>query len=83
MNFNDFVTPENLIIVVALVGIGILIKSIEIIKDKYIPIILLVISLFYMLVVHGFNPDSFIQGVILCCAAVYSNQTVKQLTKEE
>lgn len=83
MNFSDYVTPENFVIVVALVGIGMFIKSIEIIKDKYIPIILLAVSMLYMLAVHGINADSFVQGVILASTAVFSNQTVKQLGKGE
>lgn len=88
----QFLDVSLLIMVAVIYGLGMFIKASGI-KDKYIPLILLVLAVVltiaYMAFIQGlgFNPtviiNGFIQGVIVACIAVYGNQAIKQLGKKE
>lgn len=62
--------------------LGALIKGIEKIPDKYIPLILLVFGVLGAFGIIGFSVDAAIQGVLITGVAVYGNQLVKQLKTE-
>lgn len=62
--------------------LGALLKGIEKIPDKYIPLILLAFGALGAFGVMGFSVDSAIQGVLITGVAVYGNQVVKQFKKE-
>lgn len=93
MEFIEFVKDGMLILVVAVYIIGMFIKKTEKIKDKYIPLILMGISIIFsvlwngLLLEQGFSPasilDGFIQGIVIVGVAVLSNQIPKQLSKDE
>ena len=55
---------------------------IEVIPDKFIPLILLVFGIGGALAIMGPTVDAVIQGVLVAGAAVYGNQLVKQMGKE-
>ena len=76
-----YLLEQSLILIPFLNILGLIFKQIEVINDKYIPIILLVFGLTGSVCINGFSFQSVIQGVLVTGAAVYSNQVVKQLRK--
>lgn len=83
MDFYTFLIEDALILVPALIILGQIIKGIEKIPDKYIPLILLPVGILGAIACGGFNVGSIIQGILVTGAAVYGNQLVKQLKKNE
>lgn len=79
----DYLLQDGLIIIPVLYIIGEMIKGIEKIKDKYIPLILMVFGIGFSVAIMGANVDSVIQGILLTGTTVYGNQIYKQLEKEE
>ena len=77
----EFVIDQALIIIPVLYIIGTIIKGTEKINNKYIPLILLPISIFFCLFVVGFNVQGVIQGILACGTAVYVNQLLVQAKK--
>ncbi|MEG0978925.1 MAG: phage holin family protein [Oscillospiraceae bacterium] len=83
MDFISYVKGEGIILIPVLYILGLIIKGIEKIPDKYIPVILLFIGCLLSLLLLGFTASSFIQGVLLTGAAVYGHQVFKQMSKSE
>lgn len=84
MDFFSYITENALILIPVLYIIGMILKGIEKINDKYIPVILLPVGiLLSMGVMHSFSVDVIIQGVLVTGASVYANQLVKQSQKKE
>ena len=79
----DYILDNALILIPAIYVIGAILKGTELIKDKYIPVILLPIGIVLAMLLVGFNVNGFIQGVLVTGVAVYANQLVKQALKEE
>ena len=82
-NLISYITDNALILIPAIYVIGAVLKGTELIKDKYIPVILLPIGVILAMLLVGFNVNGFIQGVLVTGVAVYANQLVKQALKEE
>ena len=88
MEILNYITEHALIMIPVLIIIGQIIKNIEKIPDKWIPLILLPIGIAGAVLLGGFDNiaavvDSVIQGVLVTGAAVYGNQVVKQMHKTE
>lgn len=92
----EYIKPELLVVAVVLYFVGIGLKNTEIIKDKYIPIILgilgVLISAIYIVATtttSGYQEvltvvfTSIVQGILVAGASVYINQIIKQNNKEE
>ena len=79
----DYILDNALILIPAIYVIGAILKGTELIKDRYIPVILLPIGVILAMLLVGFNVNGFIQGVLVTGVAVYANQLVKQALKEE
>lgn len=87
----DYVRPEMLIMIPALVVIGKIFSDANMVKNKYIPMLLgisgIVLSVLYTISIYGLSLDGIFSGIvqgILCAGtAVYGNQIYKQLGKEE
>lgn len=87
----DYVRPEMLIVIPALVVIGKIFSDADMVKNKYIPMLLgisgIVLSALYTISIYGLSLDGIFSGIvqgILCAGtAVYGNQIYKQLGKEE
>ncbi len=74
---------ENMVIMIPVIYIlGIMLKNLEFIQDKYIPFLLLVISVGFCLLLNGINIQSVIQAILVTGVAVYTNQIIKQIQKE-
>ena len=83
MDILTYITENALILIPVLLIIGQIIKSIQKIPDKWIPLILLPIGIVGAMALGSWTVDSAIQGVLVTGAAVYGNQIVKQLKKNE
>ena len=83
MDIINYIFDQALILIPVLNVIGMIIKGIEKIKDKYIPLILLPIGIAGAIGLMGFSVDAVIQGVLITGVAVYGNQIVKQLKKSD
>lgn len=82
-NLLNFI-PEQLLILVASTNIlGVFLKKMEGFKDKYITIMLMVFSIAFSMVLIGFTPTAFLQGILCWGVSIGLNQTAKQLTKIE
>ena len=83
MDFIKYITENALVLIPVLFIIGQVIKGIEKVADKYIPIILLPVGILGSIALSGVSADSVIQGILVVGVTVYSNQLVKQVTKAE
>ena len=83
MEFMDYIIGDALILIPALYILGMVVKNIQAIPDKFIPLILLPFGVVGAGLLMGFSASSVIQGILVTGAAVYANQLVKQTTKKE
>lgn len=79
----DYILDNALILIPVIYVIGAILKGTELIKDKYIPVILLLVGIVLGMLLVGFNVNGFIQGILVTGVAVYANQLFKQALKEE
>ena len=82
MDFLSYITENALILIPVLVVIGQIIKNIQLIDNKWIPLILLPLGVVGAMALGGWTVDAAIQGVLVAGVAVYSNQIVKQMKKD-
>lgn len=86
-----YLKPELVVLIPVLYFIGLAFKKGAFIKDKFIPLVLGVISIVlvfvYLMATEGWNVNviwlSVVQGVLAAAGSVYANQLYKQLTKVE
>lgn len=83
MDIIGYIVDNALILIPALIVVGAIIKQVEAIPDKWIPLILLPLGIAGALALGGLSADSVIQGILVTGAAVYGNQLVKQLGKKD
>jgi len=92
-NLTQFI-PENLmVVIVAAYVIGIFLKKLENVKDKYITSILMVFCITFSVLLNLINTEftevskaivnAVLQGILCWGVSVGINQTTKQLTKNE
>ena len=92
----EYIKPELLVVALVLYFVGMGIKNTELIKNKYIPIILgilgVIISAIYIVATSSINGyqevltvifTAIVQGILVAGASVYVNQLIKQGNKEE
>ena len=82
MDIIKYVTENALVLIPVLMIIGTIIKNIQFIPDKFIPLILLPFGVVGAMALGEWNVQSAIQGVLVTGAAVYGNQIYKQMTKQ-
>lgn len=83
MEILSYIVTEALVLIPVLIIIGQILKNIQKIPDKWIPVILLPLGIVGAMALGGWTVDSAIQGILVTGAAVYGNQIVKQLKKDE
>ena len=83
MDILSYITENALILIPVLVVIGQIVKNIQVIDNKWIPLILLPLGIVGAMALGDWTVDAAIQGVLVTGAAVYSNQIVKQLKTEK
>lgn len=92
----EYIRPELLILAIVLYFLGVAIKNTEVIKDKYIPLVLglvgIIFSAIYVVATSTIASyqdvltiifTSIVQGILVAGASVYVNQLIKQNNKEE
>lgn len=92
----SYIKPELIIVSIALYFIGIWIKGTEYIKDKWIPIIIGIVSIIICAIwVLATTPigsgqallmaifTAIIQGILVAALSTYVNQLIKQAKKIE
>ena len=87
-NINDvlinFIVEDGLILIPVLYILGEIIKNTLVIKDKWIPLILLVVSiLFSIFLLNEPIINNIIQGILITGATVYIDQVKKQYFEKE
>ena len=83
MSVMNYIVDNALILIPALYIIGEIIKGIQKVPNKYIPLILLAFGVGGALGIMGLSVQSAVQGVLVTGATVYGNQVFKQLKKPE
>ena len=83
MEFLNYISDNALVLIPVIYIIGMFLKALEFIKDKYIPCILLVIGIAFSIALTGFNVNAIIQGILVSGATVLGNQLIKQSKKDE
>ncbi|MEG1981765.1 MAG: phage holin family protein [Clostridia bacterium] len=73
------INSELLFIVPALVVVGIFIKRLKFIPNKFIPLILLALGEIFSILFLGFNVQSTVQGILLSGASVFSYELYRQI----
>ena len=79
----SYVNEYALIVIPVLYVIGMMLKGLELIPDKYIPIILLVTGVAICIGLNGLNANSVIQGILVTGVTVYVNQLLVQSRKQD
>lgn len=79
MEILTYITENALILIPVLIIIGQIIKNIQFIADKYIPLILLPFGILGAMALGSWTVESAVQGILVTGAAVYGNQIYKQL----
>ena len=88
MNYQDYIKPELLVLIPVLYIMGLIIKSTETIKNKYIPALLglagIALANLYVLATEGITGTALFtaitQGILAAGAAVYANELIDQLS---
>lgn len=88
---NEYIQPELLILIPVLVVAGKIFSDSDMVKNKYIPMLLggfgIALSIVYMISLYGLSLNGIftgiVQGILCAGAAVYGNQIYKQLGKSE
>jgi len=79
MDFLIYITDNRLILIPVLYIIGYIIKKTYLIKNKYIPLILLAVGISLSVAMGGNTiVDNIIQGILVTGATVLSDQIVIQ-----
>lgn len=79
----DYITENCMIIIPVLYAVGLLFKRTGIVKDKYIPLILLLFGFIICAVITRSLLNGITQGILCAGASVFCNQVFKQLGKRE
>ena len=83
MDFMNYIIENALILIPVLYILGMFLKALEFIKDKYIPLILLSIGIGFSVAIIGFSVDTIIQGILVTGVTVLGNQLIKQSKQDE
>ncbi len=92
----NYVKPELLVLAIVLYLVGNALKKLEMVKDKYIPIILggmgIILSGIWVVSTSSLNSlqeismavfTAFVQGILVAGLSTYIDQLGKQLNKKE
>lgn len=93
MNILDFISKNLLIVVAAIYVMGVFLKKMENVKDKYITVLLMLFGITFAVLLSIINAEykvsldvivnGILQGILCWGVAIGVNQTVKQISKEE
>lgn len=78
MNIQIYIVDKVLVLIPALYIIGMIIKKLDTIPDKFIPLILLGVGIASSIGLLGFSMNAIIQGILVTGVTVFSNQLYRQ-----
>ena len=82
MDILNYVVQEGLVMIPVLFIIGEIIKGTELLSNKWIPLVVLVISVaFTPLVLGTYTADNIVQAVLVAGVTVFGNELIKQTSK--
>ncbi|MGH2078777.1 phage holin family protein [Aerococcus urinaeequi] len=82
MDILNYVVQEGLVMIPVLFIIGEIVKGTELLSNKWIPLVVLVISVvFTPLVLGTYTPDNVVQAVLVAGVTVFGNELIKQSSK--
>lgn len=84
MEILEYIVENRLILIPVLYILGEFIKKTSFIKDKFIPMVLLLVAVVFSILMGGDTIiNEIIQAVLVAGATVLGNQIIKQVNKEE
>ena len=83
MEFLNYISDNVLVLIPVIYIVGMFLKGLKGVSDKYIPFVLMFVSIAFSIAMLGLNVDSIIQGILIAGATVLSNQLIKQSKKSE
>ena len=84
MDFLNYIVGNKLILIPVLYIVGYVIKNAKIIKNKYIPIILLIIGIMLSIFMGGDTIiNNIVQGILVTGATVMTDQMIRQSTRDD
>lgn len=84
MDFFQYIVQEGLIMIGVLFILGEIIKGTESVHNKWIPVILLVISIIMTpLLLGSYAPANIVQAILVAGATVFTDQVIKQTQKRK
>ena len=84
MNILDFIIKEALIMIPVLWILVEIVKGLEKLDNKYLPLFALGFSLILTpLLLQGYNIDNIIQAILIAGTTVFADQIKKQFRKED
>ena len=79
----EHINEKTMILVPVLWGLGMILKRLEKLKDKYIPLILLVLGVGLANLYLSPGVESSLQGILAVLLAIFGHQLKKQSQKAE
>ena len=83
MEFLNYISDNALVLIPVIYIVGMFLKGLEGVSDKYIPFVLMFVSIAFSVAMLGLNVDSIIQGILIAGETVLSNQLIKQSKKDK
>ena len=82
MNVFDYIIQEGLVMIPVLFIIGEIIKGTELLGNKWIPLVILFVSIaFTPLVLGTYTAENIVQAVLVAGVTVFGNELIKQTSK--
>ena len=82
MDILNYVVQEGLVMIPVLFIIGEIVKGTELLDNKWIPLVVLVISVaFTPLVLGTYTADNIVQAVLVAGVTVFGNELIKQSSR--
>ena len=79
MDILNYVVQEGLVMIPVLFIIGEIVKGTELLANKWIPLVILVVSIaFTPLVLGTYTADNIVQAVLVAGVTVFGNELIKQ-----
>ena len=83
MELLSFIPEQLLILIVATYVLGMFLKQVDVVKDKYIVFILMAFSIAFSLILQGIGATAILQGIICWGVSVGIKQLEIQYKKVE
>ena len=82
MDVVNYIVQEGLVMIPVLYIIGEIIKSTELLSNKWIPLVILIVSVgFTPLVLGAYTADNIVQAVLVAGVTVFGNELIKQTNR--